>query len=298
MGRAFISPKELLLGLAVGLMVGVFTPGCLSPVDGGPARKQQEEAAKALGISRTLTLDLGNNVTMKVVLIPPGRFMMGSPGSEKGRGANEGPQREVTLSRAYYMGVYEVTQEQYDAVMGANHSEFEGAKKPVESVRWDEAVAFCRKLSEKTKQNVRLPTEAEWEYACRAGTATPFNTGESISMFQANYMWNHSHGGHWPDLFPKKTTATGSFKPNALGLYDMHGNVREWCSDWYAANFYASGGNQDPQGPPNGALRVQRGGAWDDLPERCRSASRGGDVPGNSYTNTGFRVVVSAVVVQ
>jgi formylglycine-generating enzyme required for sulfatase activity len=200
----------------------------------------------------SLTLDLGNGVTMRLVLIRPGRFMMGSPGSELGHKADESPQHEVTISKPFYMGVTEVTQAQYEAVMGTNPSEFKGPTNPVESVSWNEATEFCRKLSLKTRRTVRLPTEAEWEYACRAGTNTRFSFGNFDSTL-ADYGWSSSNSGG-------TTHPVGQKKPNAWGLYDMHGNVMEWCADWRGS--YPSGACTDPQGPASATSRAKRGRSY------------------------------------
>ena len=256
-------------------------------------------------------LDLGNNVQMRLVLIPAGKFMMGSPATEAGRGSNEGPQHEVTISKPFYMGVFEVTQEQYEQVMGVNPSDFKGAKNPVENVSWDDAVKFCKKLSARTGKTAQLPTEAQWEYACRAGTTTAFHTGDALKPGQANAAFpKTSNPGVWDRIMawvgkflPQKaatipTTPAGSFPPNGFGLYDMHGNVLEWCSDWCAASYanlpagQAGAKNQDPTGPDSGACRVLRGGCWDFIPQFCRSADRYRFSPDFRYLDFGFRVVV------
>jgi formylglycine-generating enzyme required for sulfatase activity len=179
--------------------------------------------------------------------------MMGSPDSEQGRASNEGPQHEVTISKPFYMGATEVTQAQYEAVMGTNPSKIKGPTNPVVSVSWEDAGEFCRKLSEKTGKTVRLPTEAEWEYACRAGTKTRFSFGDS-DIALGDYAWCGRNSGG-------KAHPVGRKKPNAWGLYDMHGNVWEWCVDWYGS--YSSGASTDPQGAGSGGTRVARGGAWD-----------------------------------
>ncbi|MDR3077516.1 MAG: formylglycine-generating enzyme family protein, partial [Planctomycetota bacterium] len=185
-------------------------------------------------------IKLGDLASMKFVQIPAGTFMMGSPESEAGRYGIEEIQHEVTISKPFYLGICEVTQAQYEAVVGNNPSQYKGngGTKPVESVSWDDAREFCRKASDLAGKRFRLPTEAEWEYACRAGTATPFSTGETLSPKQASLI----------DAKNRETLAAGSFPPNAWGLHDMHGNVWEWCSDWYGA--YATGKQTDPQGTP------------------------------------------------
>ena len=248
-------------------------------------------------------LDLGNNVKMRLVLIPAGKFMMGSPATEAGRGGDEGPQHEVTISKPFYMGVLEVTQEQYEAVMGVNPSSFKGAKNPVENVSWDDAVEFCKKLSARTGKTVRLPTEAQWEYACRAGTITAFHTGDALKPGQANADFTQpSNPGvldrimAWLGMSSAKktlqTTPAGSFSPNGFGLYDMHGNVWEWCSDWYGEDYYANSPKTDPRGPDSGSCRVLRGGSWCSDPLYCRSAFRLRSSPDDRDFNVGFRVAV------
>jgi formylglycine-generating enzyme required for sulfatase activity len=255
-------------------------------------KKGAEQPTNALTIPSELTLDLGNKVTMKLVLIPAGKFLMGSPKDEKGRSEDEGPQHEVEISKPFYMGIYTATQEQYEKVMGKNPSEFKGTSNPVETVSWDDAVDFCKALSKETGKTVRLPTEAEWEYACRAGTTTPFNTGNTISTDEANYKGNDAYGDGKKGEFRQKTTPVGSFKKNAFALHDMHGNVAEWCADLYDSNYYANSPKIDPQGPNNGPLRVARGGGWNDGPLFCRSAARVWCAPTLRYAYLGFRVVV------
>jgi len=228
----------------------------------------------------TLTLDLGNGVTMKLVLIRPGRFVMGSPDSEQGRAADEGPQHVVVISKPFYMGVTEVTQAQYEAVMGTNPSDFKGPTNPVEKVGWADAVEFCRKLSEKTGKAVRLPTEAEWEYACRAGTKTRFSFGDSEGAL-GDYAWYMGNSGN-------KTQPVGRKKPNPWGLYDMHGNVMEWCADMYGN--YSSEASTDPQAPGSGGRRVFRGGAWKNgVTDGFRCADRLDRHPDGRGSDYGFR---------
>ena len=254
-----------------------------------------------------ITLDLGNNVTMRLVLIPAGKFTMGSPDSEANRSADEGPQHEVTISKPFYMGVHEVTQEQYQQVMGTNPSFFKGAANPVERVSWDDAMEFCRKLSEKTGRKVTLPTEAQWEYACRAGTTTAFNTGDELKASQANADFTAAaNPGPWEKALAwvrkvlrikaktvgAETLPVGGFPPNGFGLYDMHGNIWEWCADWYGEGYYANANNTDPTGPASGSMRVLRGGGWSDHPSICRSAFRNWGDPDARFCYFGFRVAV------
>jgi formylglycine-generating enzyme required for sulfatase activity len=217
--------------------------------------------------------------------------MMGSPKEEKERVDTE-TEHKVTLSKGFYMGVYTVTQEEWQAVMGNNPSHFKGEKNlPVEQVSWEDCQKFIKKLREKDKKAYRLPTEAEWEYSCRAETKTPFHFGESISTDQANFDGNFIYGNGKKGVDRKKTTPVGSFPANAWGLHDMHGNVNQWCQDWYGA--YPKNDVVDPKGPDNGKSRMLRGGSYFFHPMDCRSASRAWFGPGHGYLNYGFRVCFS-----
>jgi formylglycine-generating enzyme len=237
---------------------------------------------------------------MKFVWIPPGSFMMGSPREEKEKeslGMDE-TQHKVTLTKGFYMGVHLVTQDQWQAVMGNNPSYFKDEKNlPVETVSWDDCQAFIKNLREKDKKPYRLPTEAEWEYSCRAGTKTPFHFGETISTDQASYNGNSTDDlirypyGNWEKGKRYKTTPVGSFPTNAWGLHDMHGNLCEWCQDWLGN--YPQNDVGDPQGPDAGQYRVLRGGSWLHHPRDCRSAYRLGHVPGYRILNFGFRLCIS-----
>jgi formylglycine-generating enzyme required for sulfatase activity len=254
------------------------------------ALKGIEKELKKLGGSanhprgRTLILDLGKGVTMKLVRIGAGKFMMGSPATEKYRGAEEGPQRQVAISKPFYMGVTEVTQAQYESVMGKNPSSFKDPGNPVNAVSWVDATAFCAALSKKTKRAVRLPTEAQWEYACRAGTKTSFSFGDDIKDLDA-YGWSRANSG-------AKCQPVGRKKPNPFGLYDMHGNVWEWCRDRYDAKFYANAKNVDPENSTTEtAYFVLRGASWGNNPDTCRSAHRAGS---KSSSGSGLRVVVQS----
>jgi formylglycine-generating enzyme required for sulfatase activity len=215
-----------------------------------------------------------NGVKLEMVEIPAGSFCMGSPPSDTKGYPDERPQHRVTM-QSFYMGKYEVTQDQWYAVMGANPSRFKGDNLPVENISWKGAVEFCRKLSQMTGKVYRLPSEAEWEYAARAGTTTPFAFGSSLSSSQANFDGNYPYGGAPKGVYREQTTAVGSFSPNNFGLYDMHGNVYEWCQDWGHNNYYGaptdgsaweSGGDQ--------TRRMQRGGSWVDTSTTARSAYR------------------------
>ena len=218
-----------------------------------------------------------NGLGMKLAWIPPGAFIMGSPFNEEGRFLNE-TQHKVTLTKGFYLGIYQVTTEQWQALMGDNPSHFRGEKNlPVEHVSWEDCHRFLTRLSEKEGPAYRLPTEAEWEYACRAGTTTAFYFGDTIHRDQANYQ-------------RKKTTPVGRFPPNAWGLYDMHGNVWEWCWDWY--DEYLKGEVVDPTGLPSRDFRVSRGGSFINSAERVRCASRYAHRPVDYPSNVGFRVAL------
>ena len=226
---------------------------------------------------KTEVIDLGKGVKLEMVLIPAGKFKMGSPESEKERRVNE-TQHEVTLTKPFYMGKYEVTQEQWEAVMGKNPSEEKGGKLPVTDVSWEDCQEFIKKLNAKTNGGYRLPTESEWEYACRAGTTTAYSFGDKITPKDANYY----------DSNIGKPVAVGSYKPNAFGLYDMHGNALEWCEDWYGD--YPAGAVTDPKGPAKGKYRVLRGGSFNDGESKARSSFRPDFTPTNRCFNVGFRL--------
>ncbi|MCX7804887.1 MAG: SUMF1/EgtB/PvdO family nonheme iron enzyme [Planctomycetota bacterium] len=244
----------------------------------------------SLGFPKEIVLDI-RGVRVEMVLIPPGRFLMGSPLAEKARWEDE-IQHEVTITRPFYIARHLVTQQLYAKVMGANPSGFKGNAHPVENVRWDEAMEFCREASLAAGRPLRLPTEAEWEYACRAGTKTPFYTGETLEADQANFDAREPYGSGRKGKFRKRTTPAGSFKPNPWGLYDMHGNVWEWCSDWYGP--YPAGAVADPKGAESGDCRVLRGGSWANIARYCRSATRHWIAPDSRDVNTGFRLAADA----
>ncbi|MFN6000267.1 MAG: SUMF1/EgtB/PvdO family nonheme iron enzyme, partial [Dolichospermum sp.] len=235
--------------------------------------------------------DLGNNITLDMVQIPGGSFKMGSPESEKGRSQNESPQHEVNVP-GFSMGKFVVTQEQYQQIMGKNPSSFSGAKRPVEKVSWNDAVEFCQKLSQKTGREYRLPSEAEWEYACRGGTTTPFHFGETITTDLANYNGTYTYASEPKGKNLQETTDVGSFPPNAFGLYDMHGNVWEWCQDDWHDNYSNAPKDGSVWTSQSGITKLLRGGSWSSDPGYCRSAFRYNY--GLDLTNAiGFRVVCS-----
>lgn len=234
---------------------------------------------------RILVLDLGNSVTLTLARVSAGTFTMGSPDTEKGFFRGEAPQREVTLTKPFYIGIFEVTQEQYEAVIGTNPSRIVQAKHPVVNVSKDDAAAFCNRLAEKTGLQVRLATEAEWEYACRAGSQTRFSFGDNEHELGDHAWYADNSGGN--------SHPVGQKKPNRFGLYDMHGNVFEWCSDWYTADYYGEGHNIDPKGPEFTRFRpsVLRGGSYCNSPQRCRSTWRGTLAHSLRDGNIGFRIV-------
>ncbi|MEK8017144.1 MAG: formylglycine-generating enzyme family protein [Candidatus Parabeggiatoa sp.] len=232
--------------------------------------------------------NLGNRVALEMIFIPGGTFMMGSPETEKNRYRDESPQHEVTV-KPFLMGKYPVTQAQWQAVMGHNPSYFKGDNRPVECVSWHDTVDFCKRLSDKTGQAYRLPSEAEWEYACRAGTTTPFYFGETITTHLANYDGDYTYASEPKGFFRKETTDVNRFPPNGFGLYDMYGNVWEWCADLWHENYNDA--------PTDGSAwleekyekwtlehliskkqvkskRLLRGGSFYFNPNSCRSANR------------------------
>ncbi len=238
-----------------------------------------------------------NSIGMKLVLIHVGSFTMGSPVSEEGRNEDETP-HEVTITKSYYLGIYEVTQEQYEKVMGENPAMLQPLKGdtilyPVTSVKWDDSVSFCRKLTELPNEKAvgrhyRLPTEAEWEYAYRAHSTTAYCFGDSTESLEEYAWFGEGQAG--------STHPVGEKKANRWGLYDMHGNICEWCQDWYAA--YPSNEAIDPYGPSEGSSRVVRGGNWAFGAGHCRSAHRYGGDPSIRINRSGFRVAMSLPVKQ
>jgi formylglycine-generating enzyme required for sulfatase activity len=228
-----------------------------------------------------------NPVGMRLVWVPPGTFLMGSPPGEEGRGDDETAHR-VTLTRGFYLGAGPVTQAQWRAVMGPDPSRFRGDDRPVENVCWYDCQQFCRQLSRLDRRRYRLPTEAEWEYACRAGTTTPFFFGETLTTDQANFDGNYAYGAGPRGKNRKETTPVGTFPPNAWGLFDLHGNVWEWCSDRHAP--FTAADAVDPTGGDAGDERVLRGGSWVYGPRACRSACRFRNEPDYHAPDLGFRV--------
>jgi len=255
---------------------------------------------------RYFTDSLGNQIGLDMVLVPGGPFRMGSPEDEPERNEDEGPQRQVTVP-TFLMGRYPVTQAQWQIVAGLPQvarelapepSRFKGDQRPVEGVSWFEAVEFCARLSTHTGRPYRLPSEAEWEYACRAGTTTPFHFGETITTDVANYDGRNTYNGGPEGEYRGETTAVDHFTyANGFGLSDMHGNVLEWCQDHWHGSYEGAptdGRAWEDADVDDNKRRVIRGGCWGSLPRNCRSAFRSYGSPRDSYDDLGFRVVCVA----
>ena len=272
-----------------------------------------DDYAKRCKLPPTKTLELGNGVKMELKLIPAGKFIMGTPeptpvdekivvgqallkaraeyAEAKARydavDPEQKPGHTVTLTKPYYMGKYDVTQEQYQVVIGKNPSySFKGNDNPVENVSWYDAQMFCKKATAQSKQAVRLPTEAEWEYACRAGTSTTYYSGDTEKDLDRVAWYSANSNG--------TTHAVGQKEPNAFGLYDMHGNVWQWCQDWYAEDYYGKSAAENPQGPTQGTYRSKRGGSWGFNAMGCRATLRVAQIPVYRDYYHGFRVAVPA----
>ena len=276
----------------------------------GIGKKQVSQERQTLipqqrsGTAEYFTEDLGNGIALEMVSIPAGEFLMGAAQGEEGASSDEYPQHRVRVP-AFWMGKFAVTQAQWKAVaqlpkvqrdLEADPSRFKGADLPVEQVSWWDAVEFCDRLSRATGKTYRLPTEAEWEYACRAGTTTPFHFGETISTDVANYDGNYIYGKGKKGQYRKKTTSVGTFPPNAFGLHEMHGNVWEWCLDHWHGSYKEApidGSAWLEQNAEQNASRVLRGGSWFSNPRVCRSANRDYFSVDNRGNSIGFRVVYS-----
>ena len=318
------------LDLEVASRINTVLNGASYAFDANEAARRQAEAARALGVPKELSLDLDGNVGLKLVLIPPGAFSMGSPLEERERSDGEVRHR-VTLRKAFHMGMYHVTKGQFAAFVAAGGyktdaekdgwaSSWDGkdfcrvdgaswkdpgfrqtADHPVVCISHNDAVAFCEWLSKKASKTVTLPTEAQWEYACRAGTTTAYqwgndpddgkgwcNAADQTAQKALHPNWAYFN---WDDGYTF-TSPAGKFKANAFGLYDMHGNAFQWCRDWYDPAYYAASPRTDPQGPATGTTRVLRGAGWYGRPVNCRSASRDNGEPDSRTNRVGFRVVV------
>jgi formylglycine-generating enzyme required for sulfatase activity/tRNA A-37 threonylcarbamoyl transferase component Bud32 len=277
-------------------------------------------AACGLWILLPSDKEMTNTIGMRLVLVPPGKFTMGSPKTEDGRNKDEGPHHEVAITQPFYLGAYPVTVRQFRTFVDATNYKTEaetsgvGAfamaadgswqpdpncnwrnpgwqqtdNQPVVCVSWNDALAFCTWLAKKESKVYRLPTEAEWEYACRAGTVTPYHFGKSVTREQANF----AEGPLDPSR--NKTTRVGSYPANAFGLYDMHGNIWQWCADWYEADYYGKSPQKDPPGPSSGNTRTCRGGSFASSPAELRSAQRFNVPPTGAWSMQGFRVALAA----
>ncbi|MCX7045530.1 MAG: SUMF1/EgtB/PvdO family nonheme iron enzyme [Candidatus Sumerlaeota bacterium] len=305
---------------AIMLMAFVFFTACdKSERDMPPASGMPQAAAYGKGIAESNYVeDLGGGVTMKMLWIKGGTFEMGSPfraedmaqtfpGATADSFASELPLHSVTLD-GFWMGETEVTQAQYEKIMKTNPAKLQSADRPVECVSWDEAMNFCNQLTTqsplaaKSKLIYTLPTEAQWEYACRAGTKTLYSWGNRPDDGRGycngyDETGKRAHSFPWPNFNYNDgfegTAPVKSFRPNPWGLYDMHGNVWEWCSDWYADDYYKKQVSNNPNGPDAGERRALRGGSWYDRPFGCRSIQRGCRVPTDHSFYVGFRVIAA-----
>ncbi|MBC8095975.1 MAG: formylglycine-generating enzyme family protein [Akkermansiaceae bacterium] len=265
---------------SIPLALLVLSLGAFGNSSGGqPVVDNPNQAAGVPASKLTEIIDLGGGVTMEFVLIRPGSFVMGSNSGQ----SDEKPAHKVSLTRPFHLGKYEVTQQQWERVMGHNPSDFKGTNLPVENVSWNDCQAFLTELSKKIGRKFALPTEAQWEYACRAGTTNLYSFGDDLTRL-AEHAW-------YSDNSNFKTHAVGQKKPNPWGLYDMHGNVFEWCADSYSES-YPGGAVTDPAGPLSGALRNIRGGAWLYVPDNLRSSDRGFSPPDYRINEYGLRCVM------
>ncbi|MFA5553028.1 MAG: formylglycine-generating enzyme family protein [Phycisphaerae bacterium] len=284
------------IALTIALLIFIANaqePLVRNPATPEQAKSMQASAAAQLNLPIERKVEISDGVFMEFVLIPAGEFVMGSPSNEKNRGWDEGPLHQVRISKSFYLGKYEVTQEQYEAILGENPKlKFRSPNLPVENVDWRQAGIFCQAVSNKTGLKMRLPTEAEWEYSCRAGTDTEFYTGNMIDPEQANYDWGKSYNKSKRANSLGRTKMVGSYPPNAFGLYDMHGNVWEWCQDIYKNDYYKASRIVDPVNDGPKGSRVIRGGAWNEGPEKLRSAQRSKRIEGADRRHIGFRVLM------
>jgi formylglycine-generating enzyme required for sulfatase activity len=279
---------SVIIATVIGLTVIAVAGYLMTRESSEQSTKKQPAISATLNSTGKALPDLGatfvenlNGVKLEMMRVPGGSFTMGSPDSEEGRGNSEGPQHQVAVP-SFYIGRYEVTQAQWEAVMGNNPSRFKGDDLPVEKVSWNETKVFCRKLSQITGKNYRLPSEAEWEYACRAKTTSAY-AGDLDSM-----AWYSNNSGN-------KTHPVGQKQPNEFGLYDMHGNVWEWCEDvWHKSYEKAPDDGSSWLSDGNSSYRALRGGSWLSVSRRCRSALRYNAAPGSRNFTNGFRVVVGS----
>lgn len=252
--------------------------------------------------AQVFTETIANGVTLEMVSIPKGSFKMGAPASEAGSYDYERPQHQVTI-KPFLLGKYPITKAQWAVVanlpkiqydLNPDPSDFKGKNLPVGNVTWYHAVEFCARLSQKTGSSYRLPSEAEWEYACRAGTTTPFHFGEIVTPDLVNYDGNYPYGSAPKGIYRETTTAVGSFPPNSFGLYDMHGNVEEWCQDIWHDNYNGAPADGSAWETSGSDHRVQRGGSWDLNAVYCRGAYRIWNSAGSRDWRLGFRVALAS----
>ncbi len=276
-------------------------PLASAPFDAARAKEAQVAWANYLGRAVEEEVGLGGGVKLTVVLIPPGTFRMGAPDGERDAYAKERPPHTVTINTPFYLGKYEVSQAQYKVVAGENPSRFRSSPDgdtdllPVESVTWEEAQRFCEKLTVRHRERggtgrFGLPTEAEWEYACRSGTTTPFYFGQEANGRQANCDGSHPYGTGRGGPFIQRTCRVGQYAANAWGLYDMHGNVWEWCADDWTPDHVGASSDGTARTVPGAKERVMRGGAWNNHAGHCRAAYRADYSPLTRDASVGFRV--------
>jgi formylglycine-generating enzyme required for sulfatase activity len=287
----------------------LFFLAALACLASATAQEPKSSVVDTKSLPKDFAADLGGGVKLEMVLIPAGEFMMGSPDSDKGAAKDEKPQHRVRITRPFYLGKYPVTQEQWTALMSTNPSHFSGPRNPVEEVSWDDCQSFFTRLNQKVAEGTiqhgdyshgsgpslgpkkagagkfQLPTEAQWEYACRAGTTTIFCFGDDESGLNEYGWYDKNSGG--------TSHPVGEKKPNAWGLYDMHGNIWQWCEDWYDPAYYAHSPTDDPDGPATGTERVSHGGCWFSPARSARSANHGRIEAAHRGSHLGFRAAMS-----
>ena len=266
----------------------------------GPERLVKELRLRelyALGLTiplPTRRIAVGADSAMELVFVPPGRFLMGCSPTQMSREFNEGPEHSVRLTRGFWLGSHPVTQGHWFSLLGTHPpGGYRSKLLPVAGISWFECQEFLAALARQHGREFLLPTEAEWEYACRALTTTPFSQGARLSIHLANFDGNYPYGSIAVVPTVGAPTPIGLYPPNGFGLHDMHGNVWEWCFDWFDAAYYSSGPTIDPAGPTHGTLRVLRGGSWHNFDWSCRSASRERFAPESSSGTHGFRVAMT-----
>jgi len=255
---------------------------------------QGQVIARTKHSAEQFTEDLGKGISLELIVIPAGAFQMGSRPSEGN--ADEHPQHFVTI-KSFMLGKYLITQGQWKAVMGKlPPCRFKGDELPVERVSWNDTQKFCQRLSKQTGQNYHLPSETQWEYACRAGTTTPFSFGETLTSDFANYNGEHIFRDEPRGIYFHSTSAGGKYPPNAFGLYDMHGNLMEWCADSWLDDYSASPRDGSAYQNYNSKYTVVRGGSWHDNPQLCRSAVRMRITQSDAEEYVGLRVVCDIAI--